>query len=134
MKVRDPQGQSWRVTRRWVPWRRRLRGIDGVPDLPVALGDDPISALLAVLALVLLVPFVVLAVVAALELLLVLLVLPFAVLGRVLLGRHWHVEVRRGFRPWWEVEAGDWAASRLRIQELASELEQGRIPDRTLGT
>lgn len=25
MKVRDPEGRTWRVTRRWLPWRPRPR-------------------------------------------------------------------------------------------------------------
>lgn len=135
MKVRDPQGQVWRVTRRWVPWRRRLKGtLDLAPDLPVgSLGDDPISAIVGIVFLIILLPFLVLALVAGLELLLVLLVLPFAVLARVAFGKHWHVEVRRGFKPVHEVEAGDWQDSGLRIHELAVLLERGESVPQTLG-
>ena len=134
VKVRDPQEQTWRVTRRWVPWRRRLKGsLDSAPDLGVgSLGDDPISAVIAVVALVVLIPFLLLAVVAGLELLLVLLVLPFAVLGRVLFGRHWTVEVRRGWRPWWETLAGDWQASGTRIHDLTAAIARGDVPPQTL--
>jgi len=135
MKVRDPEGQTWRVTRRWVPWRRRLRGsLDGAPDVPggTTLGDDPVSAVIGLVFLVILLPFLLLGLIAVLEALLLLAVMPFAVLVRVLFGRHWHVEVRAGFRPYYEVEAGDWRASTLRIHELAAALERGERPEENL--
>lgn len=127
MKVTDPAGQTWRVTRRWIPWRRRLEGsLDAVPDLGVGgLGDDPVSAIIGVIALVILLPFLVLVLIAGVELLLVLLLLPFAVLARAVFGRRWYVEVRRGFKPVHEVEAGDWRESGLKIYELAGALERG---------
>ncbi|WP_325477265.1 hypothetical protein [Nocardioides sp.] len=135
MKVRDPQGQTWRVTRRWVPWRRRLKGtLDAMPSLPSSgLGDDPVSAIIGIVLLILLLPFLLLALVAGLELLLLLLVLPFAVLGRVLFGRHWTIEARRGFRPWWEEQVGDWQAAGVRIHEVAEEIRHGHAPERTIG-
>ncbi|MBF4161760.1 hypothetical protein [Nocardioides acrostichi] len=133
MKVRSPDGRTWRVTRRWVPWRRRVRDVDA-PDLPVdGLGDDPISMIVGVIALIILLPFIVIALIAAVELLLVLLLLPFAVLGRVIFGRAWHVELREGFKPYFEEQAGDWQASGLRIHSLADEVRQGHLPQRTLG-
>lgn len=126
MKVTDPSGNTWRVSRRWVPWRRRLKGaLDAAPDLP-SLGDDPISMIVGVVFLVIAIPFLVLALVAGLELLLLLLVFPFAVLGRMVFGRHWHVEVRRGFAVEHEVDAGDWRSSAAMIQGLAEQLRQGR--------
>ena len=137
MKVTDPSGQVWRVSRRWVPWRRRLKGnLDSGPDLGSGfdgLGDDPISLILAVILLILLLPFILLLVVAGIEFLLLLLVLPFAVLGRVLLGRHWHVELRKGWKPWWETAAGDWQASGVRIHEIADAVRRGHTPTATLG-
>lgn len=134
MKVRDPQGQAWRVSRRWVPWRRRLKGaMDGVPDLGAgSLGDDPISMVIGLLLLIVLLPFLLLLLVAWMELLVLLAVLPLAILGRVLLGRHWTVEVRRGWRPWWETTSGDWSASRQRIHDIAVAIERGQTPPRTL--
>lgn len=135
MKVEDSSGQAWRVTRRWVPWRRRLsaRDADFAPEVPGGLGDDLFSAIIFVVFLVLAIPFVLLALLVAVELLLLLLLLPFAVLGRIVLGRHWHVELRRGFSPWWEVEAGDWRASGLKIHEVADLVRRGETPERTLG-
>ena len=136
VKVRDPGGGVWRVSRRWVPWRRRLTGaLEAGPDLPgpSGLGDDPVSAIVGLLLLVLLLPFLVLVLLAGLELLLLLLVLPLALAGRVLLGHHWSVEVRRRFEPWHEEPAGDWQASGVRIHELAEQLRRGEVPPRTLG-
>lgn len=136
MKVTDPSGQTWRVSRRWVPWRRRVKSLDdNTPDLSWAsgLGDDPVSLVISLVALVLLAPFVLLVLVAGAELLLLLLLLPLAILGRVLLGRHWTVEVRRGWRPWWESRVGDWQASGLRIHEIADAIRRGQAPPQTLG-
>lgn len=128
MKVRDHTGQTWRVTRRWVPWRRRLKGVtDLMPDLPV-LGDDPISAIIGLIFLIIMLPFLILALVAGLEILLVLLVLPFAVLGCILFGRHWTVEARKGFRPWFEMQAGSWSDSGLKIHDIATAIERGDLP------
>ena len=134
MKVRSPDGQVWRVSRRWVPWRRRLKGaMDSMPDLGIGhLGDDPISAIIAVVLLIIALPFIILGLIAGLEFLLVLVVLPFAVLGRVLFGRQWTVEVRRGWRPHWEVLAGDWQESGLRIHATADEIRRGDPPPSTL--
>lgn len=127
MKVKDQHGQTWRVTRRWVPWRRRLKGSwDLAPDLPMgSLGDDPISAIVGIVFLIILLPFLVLVLIAGLELLVILAVLPFAVLGRMAFGKHWHVEVRRGFTPVYELEAGGWRASGERIQALAGAIQRG---------
>ena len=135
VKVRDPQGQAWRVTRRWVPWRRRLKGsLDSLPDLPVGLGDDPISVVFGMILLILLLPFLLLILVAGLELLVLLLLFPFALLGRVLLGRHWTIEARRGFRPHWEESVGNWQASGVRIHEVADAIRRGELPERTIGS
>ena len=130
MKVTDPGGQPWRVTRRWVPWRRRLKGTLGnLPDIfSSGLGDDPVSLVIGAVLLVLALPFLLLALVAGLELLLLLLVFPFALLVRVVLGQHWTVEARRGFRIHWQDEAGDWQASGSRIHDVSAAIERGEIP------
>ncbi|MEP9361839.1 hypothetical protein ABLE68_02665 [Nocardioides sp. CN2-186] len=134
MKVTSPDGQTWRISRRWFPWRRRVRDI--LRWLPGSYygnwGDGALGAFLGLLSLILVIPFLVLLVVAGIEMALVLAVLPFALLGRVLLGRHWTVEVRRGRKPWTEEKAGDWQASDLRIHEVADEIRGGSVPEQTL--
>jgi hypothetical protein len=134
VKVRSPDRTVWRVRRRWVPWRRRLRGaLDSAPDLGVRpLGDDPISAIIEIVVLIIMLPFIVLALVAGLEFLLALVLLPFAVLGRVIFGQHWTVEARRGWKPSWEAPSGDWQESGLRIHAVADAIHRGQLPPHTL--
>ncbi|WP_157551114.1 hypothetical protein [Nocardioides jensenii] len=134
MKVRDHTGQRWRVTRRWVPWRRKLKGaLDLMPNFPV-LGDDPISAVIGIVFLIIMIPFLILALIAGVELLLLLLLLPFAILARILFGRHWVVEARRGFTPWFETPAGRWSVSSGRVRDIAAAIERGDLPPRTIGS
>lgn len=112
-----------------MPWRRKSKGVDW-GDVPgdVSLGDDPISLIIGVVLMMLIIPLVVLAVLVTLEMLLLLLLLPFAILGRMLLGRHWRVEVREGWTFAWEAEAGDWAQSGRAIERIAEGLRQGTPP------
>ncbi|WP_134764669.1 hypothetical protein [Nocardioides sp. 1609] len=125
MKVSDPTGQVWRVSRRWVPWRRRFK-----KWLPQVLGwlgaDDPLSILLVVLVGI---PF---AVAALVELAVMLLVLPFAVLHRAAVRRRWTVEARKGLRIWWDDDGGDWSASAARIRAVAADVERGVLPPQTV--
>lgn len=133
MKVRDPQGRTWRVTRRWVPWRRRLRAPDTGPlDWATGLGDDPISAVIGIVLLVLALPFIILGLVVAFELVLLLLLIPFAALARVAFGAHWTIEARRGFTAWWEAPSGTWRESGERIRAVARAIEEGQLPPRTI--
>ena len=129
MKVEDPQGRTWRVSRRWLPWRRKAH-IGQWGDVPGGggLGDDPISMIIGIFLLILLIPFMILAIFVALEMLLLVLLLPFAILGRMLLGRHWRVEVRERWAFAWETEAGDWARSGRAIEHIAEGLRQGMPP------
>ncbi len=114
-----------------MPWRRRVKNIDG-PGFDVPLGDDPISVVLGIILLILLLPLIVLALIGLLELLLLVLLLPIAVLARVMFGSHWHVEVRRGWAPIWETAAGDWQHSGLVIHDVAQRLRRGEdLPGRT---
>ena len=135
MKVASPDGVTWRVTRRWVPWRRRIRDTtDRLPDLPEGgIGDDPVSMVLALFLGVVLLPFALLMLVAGVELLLILVVMPFAILGRVLFGRRWTVEVRREWELHVEERVGDWASAGQRIHEIARGIERGQAPQRNLG-
>lgn len=122
MKVVGFWGLHWRVSRRWLPWRRKARFDDPGNSGVVPVFDDPI---LGTVALVLALPALVLAVVVALELLLLLLVLPVVVLGRIVLGRRWRVEVRRERSLVWEGEAGTWAQSGQLIRRVAQDVQRG---------
>jgi hypothetical protein len=134
VKVEDPSGQTWRITRRWVPWRRRLKSRLGeaADMMPAGLGDDPVSAVIFLVCLVIAIPFLVLTLIAGLEVLLVLLVLPFALVGRAAFGRHWIVEARRGFTIWWDEPSGDWQASLLKIHDVSEAIRIGDLPPRTV--
>lgn len=131
MKVHEPDGQVWRVRRRWLPWRRRLRTY--FPDWgPSNLGDDPISAVIGVIVLILMLPFILLAIVVSLELLLLLLLVPFVALFRIVFGRQWEVDVRKGRTLWWSQPCGSWSDSGARIEEIAEAIRRGRTPPRTI--
>lgn len=134
MKVVDPEGRTWRVTRRWVPWRRRLRAPGSGPlDGLNGLGDDPVSAVIAIVLLILALPFIILALFVAFEFVLLLLLIPFAALARVALGAHWTIEARRGFTIWWDAPSGDWRESGERIASVARAIREGQPPPRTVG-
>jgi hypothetical protein len=67
-------------------------------------------------------------------LLLILLAAPLAGLVRVVLGRSWWVEVRRGWAtPHLYEKSGDWAASGERVRELAEGLGRGEVPAANVG-
>jgi hypothetical protein len=116
MKVQSPDGQVWRVTRRWVPWRQRLNNPD--PNQVRYTSSDSWWSL---------------GLLAILELLVELVLLPFAVIGRAVFGLKWSVEVRRGWKPYTEETVGDWHGSGVRIQELANAIRLGDLPEQTLG-
>ena len=134
MKVKDSNGQTWRVTRRWVPWRRKLKGaMQMLPDLPVGMIDDgPLAVIGLILLMLFLFPFLVIAFVASVELLFLLLIFPFALLARVLFGTHWTVEVREGFSPFYEMQSGSWSESGHKIREIAAAIERDALPPRNI--
>ncbi|TCJ22729.1 hypothetical protein [Nocardioides jejuensis] len=140
MKVTDPSGQTWRVSRRWVPWRRRFRSDDDIPlgwldPTRAADVDDLVIGLvvlIVVLVLLVLAPILLVVFFAAFELLLLLALLPLVILLRVMFGMSWTIEVRRGFTPWAERETGDWAESRMAIHRAADAIRQGDLPPRTI--
>ncbi|MBC9733668.1 hypothetical protein [Nocardioides marmotae] len=105
--------------------------MDSVPSGFSLDGDDLLGIALLLVSLIV-VPLLAILVLAWVELVLIVVVLPFAVAWRLVRGRHWYVEVRRGFRPWWEVDAGSWSASRERIADVAEQIRRGQTPERTL--
>ncbi|GGO84448.1 hypothetical protein GCM10011584_02010 [Nocardioides phosphati] len=141
MKVTDPDGQVWRVSRRWVPWRRRIRSLDDAPldFLDPTSGadsiDDLVIGLLFLVALVLVaafLPIVLVVFFAAFEFAFLFALLPVVLLLRVFFGMSWTVEVRRGFTPWSERDTGNWSASRRAIIDAAEAIRRGSLPPRTI--
>ena len=122
MRVTDSNGTKWRVKRRWVPWRRRVR--DFAYDVPMSngLGDDPISAIVGILVLILAIPLILLALVAMLELFLLVLLLPIVMLIRAMFGGAWPVEVFRDRKLQSTEYVKGWSASRERVHDLAEQI------------
>ncbi|MBM7519033.1 hypothetical protein [Nocardioides nitrophenolicus] len=131
MKVLDPQGRTWRVTRRWLPWRPRRRYLG--PSLNLDVVDGLVGFLVALVFGLVVLPIASFVFLTGGELVLLVVLLPAVTLGRVLFGRHWWIEARLGFRPYWETEAGDWKESGRRIRAVAESIERGDPPMRTLG-
>ena len=128
MHVTNQVGESYTVSRRWLPWRRRVNS--EAADSPSVdlfdVADDPISLLIAALAFVLFLPLVLLLILGLLEILVLLALLPFVLAARSLLGVPWVLEVREGnSRFSGEVvhseKIAGWRASSERIAALATE-------------
>ena len=133
MKVVDRYDRRWKVRRRWLPWRRRVRD---VPDVPIdggGLGDDPISAIIGLFLLVLAIPAIIVVLVLLAELLLLLVLLAFFVLIRLVLPVPWTIELwarpaKRRLLGWHlehEVPVRGWGASRTAIRDMAGEIATG---------
>lgn len=133
MKVVDRYDRRWKVRRRWLPWRRRVRDVPDVPIDAGGLGDDPISAIIGIFLLILAIPAIVMILLLLAELLLLLALLPFFVLVRLLLPVPWTIELwarpanRRllGWHLEHEVPVRGWGASRTAIREMAREISTG---------
>jgi hypothetical protein len=133
VRVRDLEGNTWRVGRRWLPWRRRIRNVADwdfeLPDLGGLVDDLPgfLGVLLAVVAVLIMLPFVMLAIGAMIELALLLALLPLVVLVRVALRRPWTVQV---IAPNGSVAVAEpvvgWTASGERVAALAASLREHR--------
>lgn len=130
MKVRDPEGRTWRVTRRWLPWRPRPRVVG--PGLSLDIADGLIGFVVALAFGLVVLPVLSFVLISGGEVLLLGLLLPFVVIGRIALGNTWWVEARLGYRPYWEEEVGDWRASGQRIRSVAAAIGRGYPPQRTL--
>jgi hypothetical protein len=134
--VRAPDGAEWTVERRWIRrrprWRRRKDRDGGwdIPDLG-GLGDDPVSAVVAVVvavvvAIVLLV-FLVPVLFFLLDLLLfVVLAAGVGVVGMVF-GRPWRIEVRGPAGPG-TVAVRGWRASNHVIAALRDSIARTGRP------
>jgi len=137
VKVLDESGRRWKVRRRWLPWRRRVRDVPDTPDMWGDLGDDPISAIIGIFLLILAIPAILVVLLLLAELLLLLVLLPVFVLIRLVLPVPWTIELwtraaDRRFLGWHlehEVPVRGWTASQARIGEMAGEIaatERGR--------
>ncbi|MFC6695773.1 hypothetical protein [Nocardioides daphniae] len=134
MMTTAPAGTSYSVTRRWLPWRRKAKDLDMTGDFPggdFGGADDLLGVVLVVVLVLLLLPILAFALVVALEVMLLLLLLPFYVVARMVLGVHWEIEVRLRTGLIWPVvhteKVPGWGESGLRINELATEIRDGRV-------
>lgn len=126
MKVQTTDGHTLRVTRRWFPWRRRLR-VEHTPDVPgsnmlTGLGDDPFSIFIALLLLPFLLPLIGFLIFSAVELLLVWLLLVPVMAARSVFGVPWVIEVQPGWvfsDPIYEERVRGFRASGRRLVEIA---------------
>jgi hypothetical protein len=123
----DVLDRRFRVRRRWLPWKRRIRRIPGSPGSGNAsLGNDPVSGVIGLAVLVLAIPALIVGALLLVELFLLLLLVPVFAVVRLLLPVPWTVEV--GWRPrgatFWgwieehEEQVAGWRASRARIAQL----------------
>lgn len=132
MSVVDASDRRWRVRRRWLPWRRRIREVPDVPFDGGDLGDDPISAIIGLFLLVLALPALIVLVALLVELLVLVALLPAFVLVRLLLPVPWTIELwarpaqRRllGWHLQHEVPVRGWRASGTRIAGMAAEIRE----------
>jgi hypothetical protein len=135
-KVRTPEGTRWKVGRRWLGRRLRLKKPDpsegGSFDL--GFGDDlggifAVLAALVVLAIVFLFAWVVLAFV--IELVVIVVVVGAGLFSRVVLRRPWTLYAidERGEQHEWQVVG--WRASRAQLAAVRGALAAGLpLPDR----
>ncbi len=143
--VTTPDGGRWRVGRRWIPWRFRLRkpkspldDLGGV-DVPLELADAVggpfviVGVVIAVLVAALTAVPVLLAVV---ELTILAVLIAGGVVVRILLRRPWIVDVERldlNDAGSWEVVG--WRRSGELVAALAAQLGSGQpltgLPDAT---
>ena len=93
--VTDPSGTRWRVSVRWMPWQRRLRGeaFDGMPDPTGFDGADVEGCAPFVLILLLIVLMPVLLGLGEVVLLF-LVALPLSIVAAIVGLRRWTVEVQ----------------------------------------
>jgi hypothetical protein len=126
---------SWRIRRRWLPWRRRIRDVPDAPFLNNSVDlDGPIGAVILVVCLILALPALLGLALLLFELLALLLLLPLALLARMLLPVPWTIELwsrpesRRllGWRLEGELRVAGWGESARAIGELKRRAAQLR--------
>ncbi|MCL8251061.1 hypothetical protein AERO_06675 [Aeromicrobium fastidiosum] len=133
MIVHDPSGATWRVKRRWLPWRLRRRDPERLADVADAGGGSPddlligLAIFVGVIVLVVVVPFIAVLAIMVAELLLLLLLLPLFVLLRAAAVARWPVEAWRADRLVLAEAVRGWRTSHRRMLELADDIRGGRL-------
>jgi hypothetical protein len=126
MKIQTPAGETLRIHRRWLPWRRRGdKAMDWMPPGLDLLGDDPISLVIGAIVLI---PVLVILAFFIGEILLLLLLLPFFVLARSVFGTPWIIEVTHRHEVVHAEQAQGWSASHDQIERLAAAISAGEPP------
>lgn len=132
MQVDDPSGDSWRIKRRWLPWRWRRRDPDDLVNLPDSadIGDDWVIGLaifVAILLVLVFVPLVLVLAVAVAELLALFLLFPLFIALRAGRVARWPIEAWQGDQLVLAEAIRGWGSSRLRMHELADDIRLGRF-------
>jgi hypothetical protein len=133
VKIVTPAGETFRVHRRVLPWRRKIREkpewdfLDAL-DVPDVDHLGVLGAILLVIGIVIALPVVILALLVVGEVLLLLLLLPLFVLARVALKKPWIVEVTRRRKVVHAEAVVGWGAAGKRVRALAGELRSAARP------
>ncbi|MDQ3158460.1 MAG: hypothetical protein M3Q98_17370 [Actinomycetota bacterium] len=123
-EVVDADGVTWKVKRRWLPWRLRRRVVDDIGDPSLDVDDLIVGliVLVVVLLVVVFLPVVLVLAVFVAEFLLLLLLLPVVVVVRASLVGRWPLEVWRGKELVETESVRGWRASAERIHALLDEI------------
>lgn len=135
MKVVDPAGETWRIKRRWLPWRLRRRSIEDLDfpdDIPGdGIADDlfiGLAIFVGVLVLAVVLPVVLVLAIVVAEFLLLLLLLPVFVIMRAAFVARWPIEAWQGDRLVWFDAVRGWGTSRRRMLDVADGIRLGNPP------
>lgn len=133
MIIEDPSGETWRIKRRWLPWRLRKRDLDIQPDGGSGIdgGDDLVIGLVVFIMMLLVVLFAPVVAVLAIfvaELMLLLLFLPLFVVLRAAFVARWPIEAWHGKKLVHAEAVRGWGTSHRRMVELADNVRLGSWP------
>ncbi len=132
MKVEDPAGETWRIKRRWLPWRLRRREPDDFLDVPSGLDADDLiigmAIFVAMVVMVFVLPLAVVLMVFVAEVFLLVLLLPLFVILRAGFVARWPIEAWKGDNLMWFGAVRGWGASRRRMLDVADGIRLGSPP------
>jgi len=133
VKVEDPAGETWRIKRRWLPWRPRKRSPDALADVADVgdLGGDFVVGLIifvVVLGVLVFLPIVFVLAIFVAELFVLLLLLPVFILLRAGFVARWPTEAWRGDSLIHAEAVRGWGRSRQRMQEIVDGIRLGSPP------